>query len=89
MIAVGDFNVTQFNAWMGDLEDLGYRSAFEELGRGTATTWPNGMYALPPVRLDHVLVRNGVVPLRIREGLGQGSDHKPVIVDVALVRSAA
>ena len=39
----------------------------------------------PPVRLDHVLVSQHVVPLGIREGVGKGSDHKPVIVDLALM----
>jgi endonuclease/exonuclease/phosphatase (EEP) superfamily protein YafD len=85
VVAAGDFNVTQFNAWMDDLEDVGLRSAHELLGRGTATTWPNGHGLFPPVRIDHVLVSERVVPLRIREGVGEGSDHKPVIVDLALV----
>lgn len=85
VIAAGDFNVTQFNAWIGDLEALGLRSAHEVLGRGTATTWPNGQIRVPPIRLDHVLVSSAVVPLRVREGDGDGSDHRPIIVDVALV----
>jgi hypothetical protein len=29
-------------------------------------------------------VSKSVVPLRIREGDGKGSDHRPVIVDLAL-----
>jgi len=87
LVAAGDFNVTQFNEWMDELEDLGLRSAHEALGRGTATTYPNGkVLELPPVRLDHVMVSSGVVPLRIREGDGEGSDHKPVIVDLAITR---
>ena len=85
VVAAGDFNVTQFNAWMDDLEAVGLRNAHELLGRGTATTWPNGHGMFPPVRIDHVLVSEQVVPLRIREGAGEGSDHKPVIADLALV----
>jgi endonuclease/exonuclease/phosphatase (EEP) superfamily protein YafD len=84
VVVGGDFNVTQFNAWMDDLEALGLRSAHELVGRGTATTWPNGQNMFPPVRIDHVLVSERVVPLRVREGVGEGSDHKPVIVDLAL-----
>jgi len=83
-VAAGDFNVTQFNSWIQDLDELGFRSAHEELGRGGATTWPNQQRLFPPIRLDHVLVSKQVVPLSIREGVGEGSDHKPVIVDLAL-----
>ena len=86
VIVAGDFNVTQFNKWIGDLEGLGLRSAHEELGHGTDTTWPNGLRPFPPIRLDHVPVSNAVVPLQIREGAGDGSDHKPVIVDLAVKR---
>jgi len=84
VVAAGDFNVTQFNAWMDDLESLGLRSAHELVGRGTATTWPNGHGLFPPVRIDHVLVSERVMPLRVREGVGEGSDHKPVLVDLVL-----
>jgi endonuclease/exonuclease/phosphatase (EEP) superfamily protein YafD len=86
VVAAGDFNVTQFNFWLDEIQDLGLRSAHEFLGRGTATTWPNRQSPFPPVRLDHVMVSDGVTPLAIREGVGEGSDHKPVIVDLALVR---
>jgi endonuclease/exonuclease/phosphatase (EEP) superfamily protein YafD len=85
LVAAGDFNATQFNSWLSELEDLGLRSAHEELGRGTATTWPNHQFPFPPIRLDHVLVSDDVVPLSIREGTGQGSDHRPLIVDLALL----
>jgi endonuclease/exonuclease/phosphatase (EEP) superfamily protein YafD len=86
VVAAGDFNVTQFNFWMDEIAGLGLRSAHELLGRGTATTWPNHQRLFPPVRLDHVMVSDDVTPLAIREGIGEGSDHKPVIVDLALVR---
>jgi endonuclease/exonuclease/phosphatase (EEP) superfamily protein YafD len=85
MIVAGDFNATPFNAWLGELDDLGLESAHEARGRGTATTWPNGELTAPPLQLDHVLVSGGVVPLAIREGDGEGSDHKPLISDLALV----
>jgi endonuclease/exonuclease/phosphatase (EEP) superfamily protein YafD len=84
LILAGDFNTTQYNAWLGDVEHLGLRSAHVMLGKGLATTWPNGQRHLPPIRIDHVLVSSGVIPLAIREGRGSGSDHKPVIVKLAL-----
>jgi endonuclease/exonuclease/phosphatase (EEP) superfamily protein YafD len=86
LVVVGDYNATQFNRWLGDLADLGLRSVHEDLGRGTATTWPNGQLTALPIRLDHVMVSAGVVGLTIREGDGPGSDHRPVITDLALTK---
>jgi endonuclease/exonuclease/phosphatase family metal-dependent hydrolase len=37
------------------------------------------------LRLDHVLVSPGVEVQAIQEGVGQGSDHRPVIADLALL----
>jgi endonuclease/exonuclease/phosphatase (EEP) superfamily protein YafD len=37
------------------------------------------------MRLDHVLVSPGVDVQSIREGIGQGSDHRPVIAGLALL----
>lgn len=84
LILAGDFNTTQYHAWFGHLKRLGLRSAHTSLGRGLANTWPNGDRRFPPIRLDHVLVTHTVIPMSIREGKGSGSDHKPVIVELAL-----
>jgi endonuclease/exonuclease/phosphatase (EEP) superfamily protein YafD len=85
IVLAGDFNNTQFNAWIGQLQGIGLESAHELLGRGFATTWPNGKRSFPPIRLDHALVSQGVAPLSIREGQGAGSDHRPVIVRLAVL----
>lgn len=85
MVVAGDFNSTQFNSWLDDLETLGFRSAHELRGRGYATTWPNGRERFPPIRIDHVLVSKPVVPLFIREGRGQGSDHRPLMTELAVL----
>jgi endonuclease/exonuclease/phosphatase family metal-dependent hydrolase len=37
------------------------------------------------MRLDHVLVSPGVETRSIREGRGEGSDHRPIIADLALL----
>ena len=85
LVLAGDFNSTQYNGWLRQLEDLGLQSAHELRGRGLATTWPNGTRPLPPIQLDHVLVSKTVVPLSIREGTGTGSDHRPVITTLAVL----
>jgi endonuclease/exonuclease/phosphatase (EEP) superfamily protein YafD len=37
------------------------------------------------MQLDHVLVDDALVVLDIRELRGSGSDHKPVLVDLAVM----
>ena len=58
------------------------RSAHVDRGRGYAITWPNGMFPLPPIRIDHALLSPEVECLAISEGIGTGSDHRPLVVDL-------
>jgi endonuclease/exonuclease/phosphatase (EEP) superfamily protein YafD len=83
-VIVGDFNSTQYSQVYQQLKQGGLRSAHEDRGRGYATTWPNGLWSVPPIRIDQAFLSPGVECLEIREGLGEGSDHKPLIVDVRL-----
>lgn len=88
-LIAGDFNMTQHHRWYRALEDLGLKNCHEERGRGNATTWPDtddGLYRfLPPIRIDHVFVSEGVVCTGIAEGKSLGSDHRPVIADIAVL----
>jgi endonuclease/exonuclease/phosphatase (EEP) superfamily protein YafD len=83
-LLAGDFNATPYNRWYSQLLDLGLRDAHESVGRPFATTWPNGQRFTPPLLLDHVLTDPAIVPVRVREGRGTGSDHRPVVVDLAI-----
>ena len=74
-----------YNEWMDKLTGLGLREAHEAVGRSFATTWPNGERLLPPIRIDHVLVDSTLVPTAAAEGRGQGSDHRPIIVNLAVL----
>lgn len=81
-IVAGDFNSTpdsDFATRMRDLAD----DAWESGGRGFGFTWPNGMFSLPPIRLDHVFVSRDLGVLAVRVGDGAGSDHRPVLADIA------
>jgi endonuclease/exonuclease/phosphatase (EEP) superfamily protein YafD len=83
-IVAGDFNSTpdsDFATRMRDLAD----DAWEAGGRGFGFgfTWPNGMFPCPPVRLDHVFLSRDLGVLGTRVGEGAGSDHRPVVADVA------
>jgi endonuclease/exonuclease/phosphatase (EEP) superfamily protein YafD len=83
-VVVGDFNATQYSAVLKSLTSVKFRSAHEDRGRGWATTWPNGAFPIPPIRIDHALLSQGVECIDIREGRGFGSDHKPLILDIRL-----
>jgi endonuclease/exonuclease/phosphatase (EEP) superfamily protein YafD len=84
-VVAGDFNATPYNRTMHLMSQLGLESAHVRRGRGLAVTWPNGKHPLPPVRIDHVLVDPDVVVLDVRELRGSGSDHKPVLADLAIL----
>jgi endonuclease/exonuclease/phosphatase (EEP) superfamily protein YafD len=86
-IVAGDFNLTQFNRTLHVLRRLGLRSAHQMLGRVFAVTWPNGRRRLPPIRVDHVLCTAPLVAVRVTHGRGIGSDHRPVVVDLAIEAS--
>ena len=85
VILGGDLNVTQHAAWYRRLVAGSVRAAHDQCGRGLATTWPNGLFPLPSIRLDHVFLSLELVCVRIEEGVGRGSDHRPLVLDLALV----
>ena len=86
-IVAGDFNSTFGHApFRRLLAGAGLRSAHVDAGRGLAVTWPRGGRILPPLfRIDHVLMTDGIAVRGVREGRGSGSDHRPVIADLAVL----
>jgi len=85
MLVVGDFNATWGNRPFRRLLDLGLTDAAAARGTPLAMTWPRDRTLVPAlVRIDHVLTRGAAVVTRIRTGNGRGSDHRPLIADVAL-----
>ena len=86
-VVAGDFNATWGHRPFRELlAGAGLRDAHVERGRGWAVTWPHGRWPVPPlVRLDHVLVSPSFAVTGVREGQAGGSDHLPVVADLALV----
>ncbi len=84
LILAGDLNMDQHHVWYRKLKSEGLDNCHEERGRGNATTWPKGR-KLRPIRIDHVFHSDQVVCLSIREGIGEGSDHRPLITELAIL----
>jgi endonuclease/exonuclease/phosphatase (EEP) superfamily protein YafD len=90
LVVAGDFNATRYHPSFRRLLSERLGDAHERRGRGWATTWPRDRWPLPPLmRLDHVLVSPDIGVRSVREGLGQGSDHRPIIVELVLRSGAA
>jgi len=83
-LLVGDFNASPYNRWHAQLLALGLRDAHEAVGRPFATTWRTRRFPVPPLLIDHVYADRGLVPVRAREGSAYGSDHRPIVVDLAI-----
>jgi endonuclease/exonuclease/phosphatase (EEP) superfamily protein YafD len=83
LILAGDFNMPTESAiyrtfWAA------YANAFSDAGWGFGyTEWP-GMRRLPfGIRIDHILAGPGWHPLRCWVGPNIGSDHLPLIAELA------
>lgn len=88
LVIAGDFNASPMSRQYRLLRDTGLVSAHERVGRGFATTWPNLVFPFPPMRLDHVFVAgHDVEVVSVGEGVGEGSDHQPVLVELSLHRA--
>lgn len=82
LIVAGDLNLTPFSPqFEGLLRAGGLANA--AAGYGWQPTWPT---FLPPagIQIDHVLVRNGIETQDFRRGPRIGSDHRPIVADLAL-----
>ena len=78
VIIAGDFNLVVESAiyrrWWGDLAN-----AFSEVGTGLGWSKETRLFG---VRIDHVLAGGGVVVRRARLLPADGSDHRPLLVDL-------
>ena len=87
VLMAGDFNATWSNRPFRRLLDAGLTDAAAARGRPLQMTWPRDVRFVPPLtRIDHVLTNATLTVTSIRTGRGRGSDHRPVVADVARVR---
>jgi endonuclease/exonuclease/phosphatase (EEP) superfamily protein YafD len=82
VVFLGDLNSTSWGQSFGRLlADGGLRDTSE--GRGLQWSWPAGFWPLA-IPIDHCLTSPGVSIANRRMGSDIGSDHYPLIVDLAV-----
>ncbi|MBL7499852.1 endonuclease/exonuclease/phosphatase family protein [Frankia sp. CNm7] len=84
VILAGDFNATRDHRPLRRLLDAGVRDAHDVAGAGWSPTWSTESLLPPVLRIDHVLASPAFVVTGYHRGDRIGSDHLPVIVDLAL-----
>jgi endonuclease/exonuclease/phosphatase (EEP) superfamily protein YafD len=85
-VVCGDFNFPETTPQHAAMKRAGAREAHELAGFGRGATWPvNSVfrYLVPGIRIDHVYLGPQLTATRCQNGEGRGSDHRPVVVDVA------
>lgn len=79
----GDLNSNDRSEPYRRLVASGFRDPHRERGSGMGFTWPEGGTMPPWLRIDWLLVR-GLEPVDAFVADGGGSDHRPVVVDLAV-----
>jgi endonuclease/exonuclease/phosphatase (EEP) superfamily protein YafD len=85
---VGDFNASRWHPPFRHLLGRGLRDVHEWMGKGFSTSWPVAWDLPPFVRLDHALVRPGVVPTEVSELTVPGSDHRGFVAELAVTEGS-
>lgn len=84
LLVAGDFNLTPWSEYFGDaLEHSGLHDA--ALGFGLTRSWPS-QFAPVGIRIDHCLLSRHWQAMTTGIGPSLGSDHLPLVTDVALRR---
>lgn len=85
LVMAGDFNATVDHGPFQRILAAGKRDAFLVAGSGYGATWPQWSGPVPPVmRLDHVVVGDGVDVVAVHDEASAGSDHRRLVADLVL-----
>ena len=87
VIIAGDFNFTEETPNAAAIRRAGFRSCHSVSGQGLAVTRPLSQSLLQHLvgfRIDHVFIEAPLTSTRFAVGGATGSDHFPIIADIAL-----
>jgi endonuclease/exonuclease/phosphatase (EEP) superfamily protein YafD len=85
LVAVGDLNATWYDWHFQALLALSLHDAAVLAGKGWQMTWPRDQAPVVPyLRIDHVLLSPTIYLQSYSLGDGEGSDHHPLLVRIAL-----
>lgn len=85
LVVAGDFNAVGGSAIDQSMQREGLHDAWDIAGRGAGWTYPEkGLGWVPGVRIDHVYVSDDWQVLGARLLDANGSDHRPLLVELAL-----
>ena len=85
MIVAGDFNATSNMYEFQRILHAGLSDTAVKQGKGWEMTWSRQLHVVPPlVRIDHVLYSKGITSTSYRTGGGSGSDHRPIVAELAV-----
>ena len=89
-ILIGDLNVTPWSPHYSTLEEDG-KLTNAAIGRGYSPTWPTWMHGASflQIPIDHCLLSEGLRVQGFRTGKEIGSDHLPLVVDIAVSTQTA
>jgi endonuclease/exonuclease/phosphatase family metal-dependent hydrolase len=83
LVLIGDLNVTMWSPWFRRLRSESQLSNARH-GFGVLPSWPTFLPSVMRLPIDHCLVSDELIVTDCRLGPAFGSDHLPLIVDVAL-----
>ena len=85
VMMIGDFNATYWHPEFRDVLDAGWRDAHHVTGSGFSNSWPTDIRPMPTfVRIDRALVNDALVVTNVDDIDIPGSDHRGLLVDVAV-----
>ncbi|MFN0136553.1 MAG: endonuclease/exonuclease/phosphatase family protein [Phycisphaerae bacterium] len=87
VVVSGDFNFTLDSLHHRRVREAGFRDVHEIAGCGRGSTWPVKRWTryVPGIRLDHIYISSQLTAASCGQGVGMGSDHRPVFAMLALV----